>query len=595
MLNSEIAKILHEMALFLEMKEVAFKPRAYEKAAQSIEALGESVADIYKKGGVRALEEIPAIGKGIAERIEEYLKTKRIKDYEKLKKQIPVDVEVLSAIEGIGPKLIKLFYQKLKIKNIDDLERAAKAGKLAKLPRSGEKLQKKILKGIEFYRRSHARFLLGLALPLAEEIEERLRKIKGVTKVACAGSLRRKRETIGDLDFLAACPERSRGFVMDYFVSMPEVVHIFARGPTKSMVQLKNGIAADVRVVEEKSFGAALQYFTGDKDHNIALRKIAARKGYKLNEYGLFAFGRKEIPKSKIQKEKYIAGRTEEEIYNKLGMDWIPPEIRQNSGEIEAAQKHKLPKLIELKDIKGDLQVHSNWTDGSNAIEEMARAAQELGYEYIAITDHTKDLAMTGGSDERQLMKQMREIDKLNSKFKIQNSKFRILKGAEVNIKKDGSLDIKDDVLEKLDIVGAAIHSNFNLPKDEQTRRLIKAMENLNVDIIFHPSGRLIGQRAGIELDWDAVFGAAKRTGAILEINASPTRLDLNDENIRRAKNLGIKLSINTDAHSTAELSHMNYGISQSRRGWTEKKDVVNTMALPEILSFLKKPKDKRF
>jgi len=582
MKNEEIAKILYEMALYLEMKEVVFKPRAYEKAAESIESLEEDAEDIYKKGGLKALEDIPAIGKGISERIEEYLKTGHIKDYEKLKKQIPVDIEKLSAIEGVGPKLIKLFYQKLKIKNINDLERAAKTGKLAKLPRSGEKLQEKILKGIEFYKRSHSRFLLGVALPLAEEIENRLKKTKGVIKVACAGSLRRRQETIGDLDFLVACPEQNRGIVMDFFVSMPEVIHIFAKGPTKTMVQLKNGIAADLRVVDEKSFGAALQYFTGNKDHNIKLRKIAIKKRYKLNEYGLFS--------GKYQ----IAGRNEKEIYEKLGLMWIPPEIRSNTGEIEAGQKNKIPRLIELKDIKGDLQVHTNWTDGSNTIEEMAMAAKKIGYHYIAITDHTKDLAMTGGSDEKKLTRQIAEINKINAK-NWKRGEFRILKSAEVNIRKDGTLDIKDEVLEKLDIVGAAVHSNFNLSKNEQTRRLIKAMENPNLDIIFHPSGRLLGQRPGIELDWDEIFKAAKETGTILEINAQPSRLDLNDDNIRHAKNMGIKLSIGTDAHSTAELLYNIYGVSQARRGWCEKKDVINTMTLVEILAFLKKPKSKRF
>jgi DNA polymerase (family 10) len=290
-----------------------------------------------------------------------------------------------------------------------------------------------------------------------------------------------------------------------------------------------------------------------------------------------------------------VAGKDEKEIYAKLGIDWTPPEMRQNSGEIEAAQTHKLPKLIELKDLKGDLQVHSNWTDGSNTIEEMALAAQKFGYQYIAITDHTHDLAMTGGSDEKQLLKQMKEIDELNYKLKARSYKMFILKGAEVNIRKDGSLDIKDEVLGKLDVVGAAIHSNFNLSKEEQAKRLIKAMENPNVDIIFHPTGRLLGQREGIELDWDKVFEMAKRTGTILEINAHPNRLDLNDDNIRHAKNIGIKLSIGTDAHSTAELSYMNYGVSQARRGWAENKDVINTMPLSEILAFLKKPKSKRF
>ena len=587
MKNEDIAKIFYRMALYLEIKEVPFKPRAFEKAAQSIEVLEDDIADIYKKGGLKALENIPSIGKGISERIEEYLKTGHIKDYERLKKQIPVDIQALSEIEGVGPKLIKLFYQKLKIKNIADLEKAAKLGKLSKLPRSGEKLQAKILKGIEFYKRSHARFLLGLALPSANEIEERLKKAKGVIKAAVAGSLRRRQETIGDLDFLAVSKKPKE--IMDFFVSMPEVIHIFAKGPTKTMVQLKSGIAADLRVVGEKSFGAALQYFTGNKDHNIKLRKIAIRKGYKLNEYGLF------------RGKKQIAGKDEKEIYAKLGLDWMPPEIRNNNGEIEAGQKHKLPKLIELKDIKSDLQVHSNWTDGSNTIEEIAEAAESLGYQYIAVTDHTKDLAMTRGSDEKRLLKQMAEIDKINKKFEARNSKhetnskFKILKGAEVNIRKDGSLDIKDEVLAKLDVVGAAIHSYFNLTKDEQTKRLIHAMENSHVDIIFHPTGRLIHERPGIELDMDAIFEAAKRTGTCLEINAYPNRLDLNDDAIRHSQKMGIKLSIGTDAHSTAELSYNIYGISQSRRGWCEKKDVINTFSLKEILEFLKKPKSRRF
>ncbi len=614
MKNEEIARILYEIALYLEMKEVAFKPRAYEKAAQSIEALEEDVGEIYKKGGLKALGDIPSIGKGIGERIEEYLKTGRVKDYEKLKKQIPVDVQAIAAIEGIGPKLIKLFYQKLKIKNISDLEKAAKRGLLAKLPRSGEKLQEKILKGIEFYKRSHERFLLGAALPLAEEIEARLRKVRGVARVAVAGSLRRRQETIGDLDFLAASTNKSKksffakpacrrgrateDAVAEFFASMPEVIHVFAKGKTKTMVQLKNGIAADLRVVGEKSFGAALQYFTGNKDHNIKLRKIAIKKGYKLNEYGLFSAQGRSVSGGK-GRWKQIAGKDEKKIYEKLGMDLIPPELRTNSGEIEAAQKNKLPALIELKDIKGDLQVHSDWTDGSNSMEEMAEAAIKRKYQYIAITDHTKDLAMTGGSDEKRLIRQMAEIDCINSNLNPpaggQNSKLRILKGAEINIRKDGSLDIKDEVLEKLDVVGAAVHSLFHLPKKEQTMRIIRAMENPNVDIIFHLTGRLLQERPGIDLELDEIFEVAKKTSTILEINAYPNRLDLNDENIRRAKNLGIKLSIGTDSHASPELTYMNYGVSQARRGWCEKKDVINTMSLAEILAFLKKPKSKRF
>ena len=577
MKNQELAKIFFEIAELLEMKEVQFKPRAFEKAARSIEALDEDVRDIYKKGGIKALEEIPGVGRGIAERIEEYLKHHHIKDYERLKKQMPVDISGLTAIEGVGPKLIQLLYKKLKVRNVRDLERAAKSGKLKKLPRIGAKLEQKILKGIEFQRVHMGRMNIGEALLLARTILGRLEKAPGVTAVEPAGSLRRWKESVGDLDFLVISSKPKE--VMKIFVSMPEVEGVLARGDTKSSVRLRAGIDADVRVLPPKSFGAALQYFTGSKDHNILLRKIAIKKGYKLNEYGLFR-GR-----------RLVAGKSEEEIYKKLGLDWMPPEIRLASGEIEAAQKHTLPKLIGYDDLKGDLQIQTSWTDGANSIEEMAREAKRLGHEYIAITDHTKSLAMTGGSDEKKLLRQMKEIDRLNKKI----SGIRILKSAEVNIKKDGALDILDDVLAKLDIVGAAVHSHFNLSEKEQTERLISAMENPHVDIIFHPTTRIPQRREPIHLDYEKLFKTARRTGTMLEINAHPWRLDLKDEHIREAKKFGVKFVINTDAHSMGELSYLEYGIAQARRGWCEKKDVLNTLPLKRFLEVLKKPKSERF
>src|SRR3989338_3505915 len=577
MSNRELAKIFFEMAELLEMKGVEFKPRAFEKAGHSIESLNEEVESIYKKDGVKGLLQIPGVGRGIAEKIEEYLKSGRVKDYEKLKKEMPVDVSGLTAIEGVGPKTIKILYQKLKIKNAGDLEKAARAGKLKRLPRFGEKLEEKILKGIEFQKTSAGRMNIGEALPFARKIVNYLKYVPGVEKIEPAGSLRRRQESVGDLDFLAISSKHE--LVMNKFVSMPEVEHVYARGDTKSMVRLKSGIDADLRVLPHESFGAAMQYFTGSKDHNVEVRKIALKKGYKLNEYGLF------------KGEKIIAAADEKEIYKKLGLDWMPPELRLASGEIEAAQKHKLPNLIGYGDLKGDLQTQTSWTDGANAIEEMAKEAKRLVHENVCITDHTKSLAMTGGSDEKKLLRQAGEIDRLNKEI----SGIEILKGAEVNILKDGSLDINDEALAKLDFAGAAIHSHFGLSEAEQTERLQKAMRNPHIDIIFHPTGRVPMRREPIKLDFEAVFKEAARSGTMLEINAHPWRLDLSGELVRKAKKYGVRFMINTDAHSTGDLSYLEYGIAQARRGWAEKKDIMNTLPLKKLLELLKKPKAKKF
>lgn len=582
------------------MKEVPFKPRAFEKAALAIDELSENVGDIYKKGGIAALEEIAGVGRGIAERIEEYIKTGHIKDYDQLKKKIPVRVEELTRIEGVGPKMIKTLYEKLGIRTVKQLEKAAKAGKIAKIPRFGRKSEEKILKSVAFLKQSGGRMAIGEALPLAREIKARLEKIEGVERVEIAGSLRRWQETIGDIDLLAVSAEPKK--VMDAFTRMPGVKHVHAKGETKSSIRLKQNIDVDLRVVPKESFGAALQYFTGNKAHNVALRKIAIEKGYKLNEYGLFRIGQS----SALARR---AGKTEEEIYEALGLHYIEPEMRLDEGEIELARLfggrakyHKLPKLIDYGDLKGDLQVQTNWTDGSNSIEEMAKAAAELGHEYIAITDHTKGLAMTGGSDEKKLLRQMKEIDKVNKKYR--NSEiappkaslakggkyrnFKVLKGAEVNIKKDGSLDIDDETLAKLDVVGAAIHSHFKLSKKEQTERLIRAIENPHVDIIFHPTARIVQRREPIELDMEAILNAAAAVGTAMEINAHPWRLDLKDEYIRLALKLGVKLVIDTDAHSTSELGYLEYGIAQARRAGATKKDIINTLPLKEFLKALK-------
>jgi len=569
MKNFEVVKILSEIAIFLEMDEVQFKPRAYEKAARSIEALEEDVEEIYKKGGIKALMEIPGVGRNIAGKIEELITTGKLKYYEELKKKVPVDLENLSRIEGLGPKKIKILWQKLKIKNIDDLEKAALAHKISKLPGFKERTEQNIIKGIEFAKKSKGRYVLGFALPLVRDIENRLRNLPEVKKVLVAGSVRRMKETIGDADFLVISDKPKK--VMDFFVSMPEVIDVIGKGETKSSVKLKTGMDADVRVLQEECFGAALQYFTGNKDHNIALRRIAQEKGWKLSEYGLF------------QGSKQIAGKTEEEVYEKLGLRWIPPELRENTGEIEAAMKNNLPKLIDYKDLKGDLQTNSNWTDGANSIKEMAEEAMKIGLEYIVITDHSKSLAMTGGLDEKMLLKQGREIDKLNEQI----DGIRILKGVELNILKDGSLDIADEVLEKLDFVGAAVHSHFNLSKEEMTKRVLKAIENPNVDFLCHPTTRQIQRREPIQLDVEKIIEAAKDNGTILDIDSYPDRLDLKDEYIRKAVEIGAKLGVSSDAHSVVQLHYLELGIAQARRGWATAKDIVNTRKVEEFLKML--------
>lgn len=583
-MNQNLIKILREISVLLEIKGVEFKPQAYEKVAHSIEVLEEDVLEIYKKGGLTALEEIPGVGKGIAEKIEEFIKHHHIKDYELLKKELPVDVDGLSAIEGVGPKMIFKLYKEVGIKNREQLEKAVKAGKLRDIEGLGIKTEENILRSIEFLKKEHGRFILGFIMPEVRAIVEKIKKVDGVEKAEFAGSTRRMQETVGDLDILVISKKPSA--VMDFFVSMPEVEAVYARGNTKSSVRLKMGMGADLLVLPSESFGAALQYFTGDKYHNIELRQIAVKHGYKLNEYGLY------------KGEKLIAGRTEEEIYEKLGFTWIPPELRTSTGELEAALRQApsielrtsqgklegLPKLIGYDDLMGDLQVQTDWTDGDNSIKEMAEAAKKMGLKYICITDHTKALAMTGGSDEKKLLRQMTEIDKIQKEV----SGIKILKGAEVNILKDGTLDIDDETLAKLDVVGASVHSNFNMPEKDMTVRIIRAMENPNVDIIFHPTGRVIKRREAYKVDMDELLKSAKRTKTVMEIDAFPDRLDLKDEYIKKAVAGGVRLAIDSDAHSASHFQYLEYGIAQARRGWAEKKDIINTRDWEDMLKLLK-------
>ncbi len=589
--NLEIARILREIGEYLEMQDVPFKPRAYEKAALAVEGLGEEEAgEIYEGGGIKALEKIPGVGVSIAEKIEELLKTGHSKYFEELKKKTPVNLSELTRVEGLGPKSIKKLYKELGVKNIKDLEKAAASGKIKKLEGFGEKSEQKILTGIEFLKKTGGRFLLGNVLPFASMLEERLRKLPGVEKAIVAGSTRRRKETIGDIDILAISKKPS--VVTNYLINMPEVAHVIVSGETKSSIKLSSGLNVDLRVVPPESYGAALNYFTGSKDHNVAIRKLAIAKGWKLNEYGLFsatsgksADSRGLNAERRGKNQRMIAGKTEEEIYKALGLEYVEPEMRENTGEVELALKNKLPKLIGYGDMRGDLQTQTEWTDGSDSIEEMAKAGVKVGLEYIAITDHTKGLTVTGGLDEKRILKQMAEIDRVNRKFA---GKIKVLKGTECDILKDGTLDLPDSVLSKLDIVGASVHSFFNLSEADQTARIKKAMSNPNVDIIFHPTGRLINRRDAYKVNMEEIIACAKKTGTILEANAEPSRLDMKDEHIRKCIDAGVKISIDSDAHSASQVGFLELGVAQARRGWATRNDVINAWPLEKMLKFLK-------
>ncbi|PIT92464.1 MAG: DNA polymerase III [Candidatus Harrisonbacteria bacterium CG10_big_fil_rev_8_21_14_0_10_42_17] len=601
--NHAVARILREIGLYLEMQDIPFKPRAYEKAAEEIESLSESVSALYKEGGVKALKELPAIGQAIAEKIEEYLTKGNIMYYEKLKKQIPVDLEALTGIEGLGPKKIKVLYNKLKIKNLKDLERNAKNGKIANLEGFGEKTASNILEGIEFQRTSGIRFILGHVFSDIELIIERLKSVRGVTHAISVGSARRMRETIGDADILVVAKKSLA--VMQIFVSMPEVVRVFAQGSTKSSVQLKSGLQVDIRVVSRESLGAALNYFTGSKDHNVALRKIAIKKGWKLNEYGLYQRPtyrtgkqvKSDPPPSRLRRAgrrqgwKMIAGRDEEGLYKKLGLSYIEPELREMTGEIEAALrqaqgKHPgLPRLISYNALQGDLQIQTNWSDGAHSILEMAKAAHAQGLNYILITDHTKRLTVTHGLDARRIQQQWREIDSVNKKMR---GKIKVLKGTECDILKNGTLDLPDSILSKLDVVGVSVHSFFALSKKEQTTRIVRAIQNPHVDILLHPTGRLLNKRPSYEVDMDEVIRVAKTTTTALEIDAFPERSDISAEYIKKCVNAGVKMSISSDAHATSHFAFLRYGVGLARCGWARKRDIINAWPEKKMKKMLK-------
>lgn len=563
-----------EIGEFLAMGNDFFRARAYQKAAQTIAEIPEALSELSARGGAASIEAIPGVGKSIAEKIIELLTTGKCAYYDELRHQTPVDLSELSAVEGLGPKKIKILYERLRIKTVVDLEHAARDGKIQKLEGFGAKTEENILRSLEFLKKGQGRFTLGVALPEVRVMLAALRAEPHVTRAEVAGSIRRRKETVGDADILVISDQPKS--VMDFFVAMPGVTLVLAHGDTKSAVKLQNGFQVDLRVVPASSYGAALNYFTGSKEHNIALRQRAIERGFKLNEYGLF--------RGKTQ----IAGKTEEEIYAALGLDYVPPELREMTGEIAVAETHALPRLVDYGDLRGDLQVQTNWTDGSHSIEEMAMAAIRAGLEYIAITDHTKRLAMTKGLDAARVAEQIKEIKRINEKLKAKNEKFRILSGSECDILKDGSLDLPDEILKQLDVVGVSVHSFFNMTDEAQTERVCRAITNPHADILFHPTGRLIGKRPAYAIDIDAVVACAKTTGTILEIDASPDRLDLRDEYIRKCVDAGVNMSIDSDAHSLEHFSVLEFGIAQARRGWATRNAIVNSLPCDEMLARLK-------
>ncbi len=572
--NAEIAQILSEIAALLEIKgENPFKVRAYERAAEAVGDLSQGVEQI--RAGEKGLRALPGVGASIAEKIEELLDTSKCRYHEELLQEIPATVFDMLRIPGVGPKTVKLLTERESIFTIEELEAAARAGRLRNLPGMGEKTEQEILKGIAHLREYSKRIDLGLAWSIAENVMLQLREVAPVDKMEAAGSLRRMRETIGDIDILVTSDDPRA--VMDEFVELQVVADVVARGPTKSSIVTPAGIQVDLRVVSPESFGAALQYFTGSKQHNVKLRDFAVRKKIKLNEYGAFRVDGDE--------ETRVGGELEEEMYAALELPLIPPEMREDRGEIEAAREASLPSLVEEKEIKGDLHVHSTWSDGHNSIEEMVRAAKEAGYRYLAVCDHSPSQTVANGLKVDRLRARRNEIEAARKAI----SGIDILEGSEVDIKRDGSLDYPDEVLAELDFVVASIHSGWKMERPAMTERIITAMQNPLVDCIGHPTGRLVGQREPYEVDLDAVLEAAARLGVAMEISADPNRLDLKDTDARRSKELGVKLVIATDAHWANHLSLMRFGVATARRGWIEPADVLNALPLAQLRKTLRR------
>jgi len=573
--NKEIASLFTEIADFLEIKgENPFRVRAYRRAAQAMDGLSEDVAAVAARGG---LQEIPGIGKDLAGKIQEYLERGAVEYLEDLRKEIPPGVVEMMSVHGVGPKTAKLLYEKAGVTSVERLEELARAHALVGTPGIQAKTEENILKGIAVWKSGRERMPLGTALPVAEAIRAILEPLEETDQISLAGSVRRMRETVKDIDILVTSRRPAR--VMEAFVRLPNVVEVLAHGETKSSVRLREGIQADLRVVEPECFGAALQYFTGSKQHNIRVRELAQRQGLKVNEYGVFD----------EKTNRRVAGATEEDVYRAVGLPLVPPEIREDGGEIEAALENRLPELVRLDDIRGDLQLHTTWSDGAHSVADLAAGVRAKGYQYMAVTDHSKSATVAGGMKEAQVVQMIAEVRALNARLRG----FRVLAGCEVDIRADGSLDFSDEILAQLDLVQVSIHSRFKMSREDMTRRIVRAVQHPLVHILGHPTGRLIGERAPYEVDVEAVLQAAKLGGVAAEINASPSRLDLNDLHARRAKDLGIPITISTDAHAIPQLDYMRYGVAVARRAWLTPSDVLNTLPAPALAFWLKQRRTK--
>ena len=565
MKNKLVAEILYEIADLLDIKgEIFFKTRAYRMAAQTIEMLDEDIETVTKEGRLRS---ISGVGEALAKKIQEIVETERLDYLEKLKKEVPEGLLGFLEILGLGPKKVSALYRNLNITTIEELRKACVDGKLRSLDGFGEITERNIIRGITLKEKTSGRVLLNLAYIDGNSYLEYLKKLNKIDKVSLAGSLRRMKETIGDVDILASSDYADE--VMDYFVGYDNVQRVLLKGSTKTSVLLNDNLQVDLRVVKKESYGAALQYFTGSKEHNVKMRGIAIKKGFKLNEYGLF----------NKETDKYIVGRDEKEVYNKLGLSYVEPELRENRGEIEVASNDNLPDIVGYNDIHGDFHVHSLWSDGTDSIETIARYAQKLGYEYVCIADHSQSLKVANGLSEDRVVKKIKEIEKINKKLKD----FRVFCGTECDIKPDGTLDYSDSILKKFDFVGVGIHISFKMNKEEITQRIIKAMENKYVNFVAHPTCRIIGRREPFDLDIDKIFDVARETNTFLEINCFPDRLDLNDIHSKMAKEKNVRFVLGTDAHNLNHLSFMRFGIATARRGWLEKKDILNTYSLKEV------------
>jgi DNA polymerase (family 10) len=565
--NHEVAALLRRIADMLDIKgEVIYKSLAYRKAADNVEALGVDINEVRRQGKLR---EIPGVGEALEIKLDELLGTGRLGYYEDLQAEVPEGVVELLTIPEVGPRKARLLWEKLGVQSVADAEKAARAGKLRDLPGLGARSEQRILEGIESLQHRSKRIPLGVAWPAAQELVQALREQLRIQTVEPVGSLRRMMDTIGDIDMLAAHPQPERA--TEAFVQLPQVAAVLSHGPTRASVLLHNGLQVDLRALPPERYGSLLQYFTGSQAHNVALRALAQTRGLSLSEYG-FQRGDEEI-----------LCRTEEEVYRTLDLPWIPPELREDHGELQAAQAGKLPQLVERHDLRGDLHVHTDWSDGTATLAEMAAAAQRLGYAYLVISDHTQSLGVANGLDAIRLRQQRAEIEKLNHGF----SSFRLLQGVEVEIRADGSLDFPDDVLQEVEVVIASVHLALRQNEETITARVVRAMHNPHVDIIGHPSGRLLGERDASRIDLDRILREAAETGTLMEVNSAPNRLDLDDVHIRQAIQLGVPLCINSDAHSSDFLGVVAYGVATARRGWAEARHIVNTWPLKRLLGLM--------